>query len=150
MNQIKAKILVGLTVVAAVAAVAAASVTHNIVQSYQTAAGSLTGTTVVTSDTEHNTDITLPSAVTNSRVNLTITRSQIQSLCLFSSVYTWVSVNSTSAPANTFLLAPAAPQIGTGTNALSLAADVSSLWLSCTNTNGGTLSLRAVLHTTVP
>jgi hypothetical protein len=140
------------TVVAAIAvsAIAIASVTHNIVQSYQTAAGSLTGTTVVTDNTELNTDVAMAGAVTNSRVNLAITRTQLQSLCLYATVYTWVAVNSTSAPANSYLLAPGAPQIGLGSNALSLSADVSSLWLSCTNTNGGTFSLRSVLHTTVP
>ena len=136
--------------IAVVAIGAAAAVTHNIVQSYQTASGSLTGTTVVTDTTELNTDVTLPAGVTNQQVNLAITRSQIKSLCLYATAQMTVLVNSTGAPANTFTLTAAAPQIGIGTGALSLAADVTSLWLTCTNTNGCVFSLRSVLHTTVP
>jgi hypothetical protein len=105
---------------------------------------------VVSDTTELNTDVTLATAVTNTRVNLAITRAQIASLCLYSSANMTVLVNSTSAPANTFTLTAAAPQIGTGTNALALEADVTSLWLTCTNTNGCVFSLRSVLHTTVP
>ena len=48
-------------VMGAVATLSAVAVTHNILTSYQTAAGSLTGTASVTSDTEQNADVTMTS-----------------------------------------------------------------------------------------
>ena len=142
------KVTVMAAVAIAVTLGATAAITHNIVQSYQTAEGSLTGTTVITDDSEFNTSATLSGAVTNGVLTVTLTRSQLRSLCLYSTDYLTVLVNSSSAPANTFLLSPNSPQIGIGTNALSLVADVSALYLTCTNTNGCTFSLRSVLHTT--
>ena len=137
-----------ITAVAAIAVVATASVTHNIVQTYQTAGGSIVGSTVVTDNTELNCDVTMATNTVNGQVNLALKRSQLCSLCLYSTVAATVKMNSSNAPTDTILLLPATPQIGTGTNALSLSGDVTNLWLTCTNP--GTFSLRAVLHMSVP
>lgn len=143
----KIKTILVLAAVAACAVMLEAA-TVNIVQSYQTAAGSLTGTTAVTDTTEFDADLVWTNAVTNRAVSLPLTLTNLQCLCLYSSAYATAMVNSTSSPANTFILQPGAPQIGTGTNALGLVSNVTTWYLTCTNTNGCTFSLRSILHTT--
>jgi hypothetical protein len=62
----------------------AATVTHNVVISYQAPSGVVTASVQVTNDTELNQSFPLLSTDTNKTVVISITQSNLQSLCLYS------------------------------------------------------------------
>jgi len=135
-------------VMGAVATLSAVAVTHNILTSYQTAAGSLTGTASVTSDTEQNADVTMTSGGTNVVLAVPINVSNALSLALFSTTDCTVAMyNGTTATKTNTLLANT-PTVAVGSNAIWLVCvsnTITSLKLSCSS-NACTFSLRSVVH----
>ena len=67
-----------------ITAAAAAVVTHNVVLSYQAPSGVVTASIAITNDTELNQNFPLLSTDTNKIVVLSITQTNLQSLCFYS------------------------------------------------------------------
>lgn len=95
---------------------AATVVTHNVVLSYQAPSGVVTASIAVTNDTELNLNFPLLATDTNKVVMVPITRSNLQSLCLYSPQTLSIT------PSNGI-----APGTGLGTT-INLAAGVPLIW----------------------
>jgi len=120
--------------------------THTIIQSYQSAAGVLSGHTDVTDDTELNADLLLAAAATNVELDLAFVRSKVKSLCLFCNGDCTVKTNTTGG-SDTIVLVAATPVMCGTTAAVAVllpTADVTKLYLN--STAGGTFSFRAIIH----
>ena len=144
----KTKKLAILALFALALALPAAAITHNILTSYQTQSGSLTGTASVTSDTEQNADYTMTTGGTNIVLAVPINGSNALTLALFSTTDCTVAMyNGTTATKTNTLLANT-PTVAVGSNAIWLICvsnTITSLKLSCSS-NACTFSLRSVVH----
>src|ERR1035438_8221299 len=93
-----------------------ATVTHNVVISYHALSGVVTASVAVTNDTELNQSFALLSTDTNKAVVISITQSNLQSLCLYS------PQNLSITPSNAI-----SPGTGVGTP-INLAGGVPLIW----------------------
>ena len=121
--------------------------TH-VIQSYQTAGGSLVGNLAVDGDTEINADVTLAASSTNVELDVAFTRASVKSLGIICSAACTVKTNSSGAPQETITLVAGLPQI-CKTNAevvAMFAGNVTKLYLSCAA--GGSFSIRMLLDYT--
>ena len=125
-----------LTLLALALALPSAAITHNILTSYQTQSGSLTGTASVTSDTEQNADYTMTTGGTNVVLAVPINVSNALALALFSTTDCTVAMyNGTTATKTNTLLANT-PTVAVGSNAIWLVCvsnTITSLKLSCSS-----------------
>ena len=121
---------------------------HNIIQSYQTASGSLTGQVAVTGDAELNSDVDLAAAASNVELDLAVTRLNIKSCALVCTGDCTVKTNSTGSPSETINLTANQPSIAkNATEAQALfSANLTKLYLS--STAGGKFSVRFLLDQT--
>jgi hypothetical protein len=136
-----------LLLLALLAAIAMCGITHTIVLSYQTAGGSLTGSTAVAGDTEINSDVVLVANAANVELDLDIVRANCKAMGLNCTGDCTVKINS-SANAVSVTLVANTPVILATTAAIQaeFAADITKLYLS--STAGGTFSIRAILDET--
>lgn len=121
---------------------------HNVVQSYQTAGGSLTGSLAVTGDTEFNADVTLAPAATGIELDVPFTRANVKSIGLFCTGDCTIKTNSNSTPQETISLTAGQPTIAKNTtdiNAL-FSNNVTKFFLA--STAGGAFSVRILLDQT--
>lgn len=121
---------------------------HNVVQSYQTAAGSLTGNLAVVGDTELNADVTLAALSTNVELDVPFTLANVKSIALLCSAACTVKTNSSGSPQETITLVAAQPLICKSQTeaAAQFAGNVTKFYLS--STAGGNFSVRILLDQT--
>ncbi len=121
---------------------------HNVVQSYQTAAGSLTGNLAVIGDTELNADVTLAAAASNVELDVPFTLANVKSIALLCSGACTIKTNNTGSPQETITLTAGQPTIcKSQTEAAALfAGNVTKFYLS--STPGGNFSVRILLDQT--
>ncbi len=126
----------------------AAAITHNILTSYQTQSGSLTGTASVTSDTEQNADVTMTGGGTNVVLTVALNTTNAQTLALFATTDCTVAFYNATTPWKTNSLTANTPSVAVGSNQIYTAIGtnvITSLKLSCSS-NTCTFSLRSIVH----
>jgi len=144
----KAKLFAGMAVVCLALGLPAAAITHNILTSYQTPSGNLTGSTAVTSDSEDNADVTLTGGTSNQVLLVSLNVSNCQSLCLFSTQPCTVQLYNAATLWNTVVLGQNSPNTAVGSNAVFQIMKtniITSLHL-WPGTNTQVFSLRSVVH----
>ncbi len=119
---------------------------HNVVQSYQTAGGSLTGNLAVTGDMEQNADVVLTAGASNTLLTFAFTRANVKSIALYCTGDCTIKVNSTGSPQETITLTAGQPTIAANNTAAEalFSGDVTAFYLS--STAGGTFSVRVLLQ----
>ena len=122
---------------------------HNIIQSYQTAAGSLTGTLAVTGDTEINADVVLAASSTDVELDVAFAKANVKSIAMTCSAACTVETNANNhAGGNQIDLVAGQPTLcKNNTEAQAMFTnDVTKLFLTCSA--GGTFSIRILLDQT--
>jgi len=128
--------------------VPASAITHNILTSYQTQSGSLTGTAAVTSDTEQNADVTMTGGGTNIVLTVALNTTNAQTLALYATTDCAVAFYNGATAWKTNTLVALTPSVAVGSNAVWTVMGtntITSLKLSC-STNTCTFSLRSIVH----
>ena len=144
----KKSILTGIAVVLVGLSLTAAAITHNILTSYQTAAGNLSGSTAVTSDSEDNADVLLTGGTSNQVLTVWLNSSNTLSLCLFATQPCTVQFYNSSTLWNTVALTNNAPVVAVGSNAvyaIMATNQITALHL-WPGTNNCLFSMRSVRH----
>lgn len=134
--------------VAVVMTLSAAAITHTILTSYQSTGGNLTGAASVTSDAEHNADVTLVGGTSNQLLSVSLNVSNCQAMCLFSTAVCTVQLYNGAVLWNTVVLTNNSPVTAVGSNSVLLVLKTNvitslRLW---PGTNSQTFSLRSVSH----
>lgn len=124
------------------------AITHNILTSYQTQSGALTGTAAVTSDTEQNADVVMTGGGTNIVLTVALNTTNAQTLALYATAACDVAFYNGATAWKTNTLVALTPSVAVGSNAVWTVMGtntITSLKLSC-STNTCTFSLRSIIH----
>ena len=125
----------------------AAAITHNILTSYQTQSGSLTGTASVTSDTEQNADVLITGGGTNIVLAVALNVTNAQTLALYSTLAADVAFYNGATGWKTNTLTANTPSVAVGSNAIWAVMGTNIITsLKITTTNTCTFSLRSIIH----
>ena len=122
--------------------------THKIIQSYYDAAGlasSVTGT--YTGQTSKEFDGTVPASTTGFLISLTMAKTAMQSILIYSSLAVTLKTNSDTSPAQTINLA-AGQQINWGSDFTTpnpITADVTAIYIDNAQTSPTTVKIRVLL-----
>jgi hypothetical protein len=119
---------------------------HNVIQTYQTAGGSITGTTVCTGDMEQNADVVLSAGASNVLLTYAFTRANAKSCVLYCSGDCTIKTNSSGSPQDTITLNPGIPIPAASLTAVEaiFSGNITAFYLS--STAGGTFSVRLLLQ----
>jgi hypothetical protein len=86
--------------------------THSVGVTYKTAEGTIASTTdTYTADAEYVIDETIAASTTNKEIDMTLTKANIKSLCLYSDQAVTVNTNSTGAGASDTIVLAAKVQL---------------------------------------
>lgn len=141
------KLLLITTLTALALGLPAAAITHNILTSYQTPSGSLTGTAAVTSDTEQNADVLITGGGTNIILTVALNVTNAQTLALYSTLAADVAFYNGATSWKTNTLTANTPSVAVGSNQIWAVMGTNIITaLKITTTNTCTFSLRSIIH----
>jgi hypothetical protein len=127
---------------------AASQFTHTLGTSYHTDAGTIASVTAIyVADSESNLDDTVPGSTTNKEFDLSITKSDVVSMIMYSNQAVTIKTNSSSSPSDTISLATNMPLVWNTDSpvAIPLAGPVTKIYVTNAGVTAAALKIRVLM-----